>query len=518
MKPLCFVLDSAVRERTPKAMLKGEWHCERARDSRRFQRIYLDSLDWRLLRSDLCLVADRLGGGFHLRLVALRSNRTVLETNASQLPVFVPSPLAEEFNKVLAPILRRRALVPQIQLEVTRHSMAVLDGQGDTVAYLDLELSEPIPEDGAEPCRLPRRLWFAPVESYEKQNRAIVNILSDYGLPVSGEVFPVTQLVVAMNIDTSRFDARPNLTFHAEDRCDVAAKRLLGFFLSVMETNRPAIVADIDADCLHDFRVALRRSRSLLGQLREVMAKRRLEHARAFFSRLSETTNHQRDLDVMLSNFDFYRSLLPARTRSHLDAVYACIVDQRRAALGVTTHFLNSADYRRFVRSWRKYLEAEPPRRAAPKNAAKPVKAMADARIWKAYRRVLTEGGAIDDESPPEALHSLRKRCKTLRYLIEFFASLYTAGKIQQVLKALKRLQDNLGEYQDLHVHGVLLGNARKVLAEQDLLASESDTAITRVTQALARRGVERRDQFRKCFMAFGAEGNQRMFKRLFRS
>lgn len=320
-----------------------------------------------------------------------------------------------------------------------------------------------------------------------------------------------------MNIDITRFDARPNLVIRAEDRCDVAFKRLLGFFLAVMEANRPGIVADIDTDCLHDFRVALRRSRSLLGQMHGVIATRQLEHARGFFSRLSRATNRQRDLDVMLRNFDLYRSLLPARTRSHLDAVYACIADQRHAAIDVTAYFLRSADYRRFVRSWRKYLDAPPPRRAAPKNAAKPIKAMADARIWKAYRRVLTEGGAIDDESPPEALHRLRKRCKTLRYLIESFSSLYPTGKIRRVLKILKRLQDNLGEYQDLHVHAALLDNARMVLAEQGLLVPESDAAIARVTQALARRGAERRDRFRKRFTVFGTEGHQSMFKRLFK-
>jgi len=320
-----------------------------------------------------------------------------------------------------------------------------------------------------------------------------------------------------MNIAITRFDARPNLAFRAEDRCDVVVKRLLVFFLSVMEANRPGIVADVDADCLHDFRVALRRSRSLLGQIREVIAKRQLEHARAFFSRLSRATSRQRDFDVMVQNFELYRSLLPARMRCHLDAVYACIVDQRRAALGVTTHFLRSADYRRFVRNWRKYLEAEPPRRTALKNAAKPVKAVADARIWKAYRRVLAEGGAIDDASPPEALHSLRKRCKTLRYLIEFFASLYPDGKIRRVLKVLKRLQDNLGEYQDLHVHGALLGNARMVLAEHDLLVPESDAAIARITQALSRRGDECRDRFHKRFTVFSVEAHQRLFKRLFK-
>ena len=38
---------------------------------------------------------------------------------------------------------------------------------------------------------------------------------------------------------------------------------------------------------------------------------------------------------------------------------------------------------------------------------------------------MLRDGGAITPASPPESLHELRKRCKELRYLLEFFGSLY---------------------------------------------------------------------------------------------
>jgi CHAD domain-containing protein len=518
MKPLCFVLDNTDHNQTPKAILSGDWRCERTHGTPlHFQRSYLDSLDWRLLRNGLSLVADYREGRIQLRLIGLGDNQTRLEADAGHMPVFVPSLPAGEWGAILAPILRQRALVPHIQLAVARHCMAVLDKQGKTVAHLELDLSELLSPDESEIHWFDRRLWFVPFKGYEKQNKAIVNILSEYGLPVSYTVVPVTGLIAALHIDTARFDARPNVEFHAEERCDGAVKRLLRFFLAVMETNRPFIVADIDTDCLHDFRVAVRRSRSLLGQMQGVIAKQRLIRARAFLSRLNEVTNHQRDLDVMLLNFNYYRSLLPARLRRNLDPVYACIVDQRRAATDITAQFLRSADYRRFVQNWQKYLDAPPPRRPSLDNAMKPVKAMADARTWKAYKRVLAEGRAIDDGSPAEALHNLRKRCKTLRYLIEFFASLYPKGKIQRVLAVLKNLQDNLGEYQDFHVHGELLVKTRGILTEHGHLSPESDVAIARVTQVLVRRGAKSRDGFRKCFGAFSGEEHQHLFRRLFK-
>jgi CHAD domain-containing protein len=517
MKPLCFVLDGANHGQMPQGILQGEWRSIRTHAVYRFQRRYLDSLDWRLLRNGLSLVADRLEGGFQLRLIGLGAKRTLLEASADHLPVFAPSLPAEEWRTILEPILCRRSLVPHILLAVTRHGMAVRDGRGDTVAHIDLELSRARAEGRGKTNLLDRRLRYVPVQGYEKQNRAIVNALSECGLPVNCAVPSAAQLAATLNIDITRFDSKPSMAFHAADRCDIAVKRLLGFFLSVMEVNRPAIVADIDSDCLHDFRVAVRRSRSLLGQMRGVIAKRRQGHARAFLSQINEITNRQRDLDVMLLNFDFYRSLLPSRTRRHLDPVYACIVEQRRAAIDVTARFLRSTDYRRFIRGWRKYLDGAPPRRPAPGNAAKSVKVLADARIWKVYKRILAEGGAIDDASPAEALHRLRKSCKTLRYLIEFFASLYPGGKIQRVLEALKRLQDNLGEYQDLHIHGELLASTRGLMAEQGHLTPESDAAIARIVRAVALRGGECRERFRKRYAVFGGEGHERLFKRLFK-
>ena len=39
------------------------------------------------------------------------------------------------------------------------------------------------------------------------------------------------------------------------------------------------------------------------------------------------------------------------------------------------------------------------------------------------YRRMVRDGNRIDDSSPSEALHELRKRGKELRYLLELFGS-----------------------------------------------------------------------------------------------
>ena len=76
--------------------------------------------------------------------------------------------------------------------------------------------------------------------------------------------------------------------------------------------------------------------------------------------------------------------------------------------------------------------------------AAGPVGPLADRLLKRAWRRVEKRGGAITPESPAEALHDLRKRCKELRYLLEFFAGLYDAGAHGEIVAELKKLQSNL--------------------------------------------------------------------------
>ncbi|MCK7497847.1 MAG: CHAD domain-containing protein [Comamonadaceae bacterium] len=54
--------------------------------------------------------------------------------------------------------------------------------------------------------------------------------------------------------------------------------------------------------------------------------------------------------------------------------------------------------------------------------------------------------------SPDHDLHRLRITGKKLRYLVEFFRDLYPAAEIDLLIKAMKGIQDFLGEYQDCTV------------------------------------------------------------------
>src|SRR5690606_24644839 len=85
-------------------------------------------------------------------------------------------------------------------------------------------------------------------------------------------------------------------------------------------------------------------------------------------------------------------------------------------------------------------------------DAARPIARVAGRRIRRVYARMVEMGTTIDDTSPAEALHNLRKRGKELRYLLELFGGLWSAATVKPMVKRLKGLQDVLGTHQDREV------------------------------------------------------------------
>ncbi|MEP6462965.1 MAG: CHAD domain-containing protein, partial [Frankiaceae bacterium] len=133
------------------------------------------------------------------------------------------------------------------------------------------------------------------------------------------------------------------------------------------------------------------------------------------------------------------------------------------------------------------------------------------ARIRRVSRRVMRAGAKITEESPAAALHDLRKRCKELRYLLEFFGGLYDRSATGALVTALKGLQDNLGEFQDTAVqHAAVDGFAEELLADGGTPAATL-LALGRLGGTLEQRQHRARAEFAQRFAAFAAPENRRL-------
>lgn len=81
----------------------------------------------------------------------------------------------------------------------------------------------------------------------------------------------------------------------------------------------------------------------------------------------------------------------------------------------------------------------------------KPLRSALRERLQKWHKRVLQDGLRFDSLEI-EAKHDLRKRAKRLRYGLQFGESLLPARKLLRYRKQLSRIQDILGEMNDLYV------------------------------------------------------------------
>ena len=235
------------------------------------------------------------------------------------------------------------------------------------------------------------------------------------------------------------------------------------------------------------------------------------------FAWVQQVTGPVRDLDVYLLDFGDYQASLPPLLRPHLEPMRTFILAHYDEEQGRLAEILDGPELRTLLAEWRAFLEAPVPDHPEAEDAARPIRSVASARIWRMAKRVRREGRAITPESPPADLHELRKSCKKLRYLMEFFQSLYPEEEIRPLIRLLKDLLDNLGSFQDLTVQAAHL----RELAGRMGAEGQGDTDTLLAMGALIGQVLERqqraRDGFDGVFAGFLDRDNRRRLRRLFR-
>ena len=123
----------------------------------------------------------------------------------------------------------------------------------------------------------------------------------------------------------------------------------------------------------------------------------------------------------------------------------------------------------------------------------------------------------IDENTEDGTIHQLRINCKKLRYLMEFFGPLFPEQEIKALIKSLKLLQDNLGNFNDYAVQQTFL---RQVLSEKmscfagrEVKVAESVGALTAMLCQLKEK--ERR-RVMKNFNLFDSQEIRSIFTKLF--
>lgn len=285
--------------------------------------------------------------------------------------------------------------------------------------------------------------------------------------------------------------------------------------LQAIEQHRPGAMLGRDPEELHDLRVAVRRTRSAQREFRKFFPMESLECFRAEFRWLGTVTGPVRDLDVYLEQLPAYRALLPVETAEALEPFRRFLLRQRRTEQRRLVRRLASLRLQQLLADWQGFLGGADGN-SWPERTARPIDEIARRHVWKRYRSFLRQGSAITASSPDHDLHRLRIAGKKLRYLVEFFRPLYPAAEIELLIKAMKGIQDFLGEYQDCVVQQAHLAAMARQMAAEGALAPETDWALAQLVTALRRRQHQLRGKFAARFRVFSRGRGRRGFVRLF--
>jgi CHAD domain-containing protein len=288
--------------------------------------------------------------------------------------------------------------------------------------------------------------------------------------------------------------------------------------LRIIRINETEIEKDIDTEFVHDFRVAIRRTRSALGQIKKVFPSNITNRFKKIFSFVFSLSNELRDLDVYLLNEDRYKMRLPPSLRDDINFLFDYLRKKRSKALQRLVRGLKSKKYAKILNDWEEFLNR--PRTISPTatNAELRIIDLARNRIYKKYRNIVKTGSLIKEDIEDRMLHILRIHCKKLRYLMEFFSSLFPPQEIDTLIKQLRKLQDNLGVFNDLRVQEQYLLTITKELPVFGEQLNNTSTAIRELVNTLSKEKMMVKDAFAETFKDFSSPENKRLFQELFAS
>lgn len=347
-------------------------------------------------------------------------------------------------------------------------------------------------------------------------DRVVEALLAAGYEPVDGTVFDAA--AAHAGVDLAGTSIQPGIALDARMPAVDGFRVVLQNLRAAIAANHDGAVAALDPEFLHDLRIAVRRTRAVLGSARDVIPEDDRRRARDEFRWIGQLTGPARDLDVYQLEWASHVADLDAETIAALEPVREHLAERRRRShVELATEL--AGDRAGELWSWWDGRLADESASAADESAAdagRPLAKVVRRRIRRLHRRMVEHGRAIDAQSPDAALHELRKDAKQLRGIIECFGGLYDPRLRRPFVKRLKAMQDNLGEHQDAAVQA----SALVELAER--LAGEIDVAsllaIGRLVERTEQRRIASRYEFAERFAGFDSDSTATALERMLES
>jgi CHAD domain-containing protein len=234
------------------------------------------------------------------------------------------------------------------------------------------------------------------------------------------------------------------------------------------QADRLAGRPDADAGALHDFRVSVRRLRSTLRAWRKPLGRSVRDKDLRRLRRVARATTEARDAEVLLA--------WVAETAGSLAGAHRAAADWMAARLAPRDR---GPDLFRTVERFRAAADAlsrRLKREIPPASTGTYAAALAE-RIREQAASVERSLSRVETAADASLAHRARIEGKRLRYLLEPLRDTAGAGSGPAV-KALKRLQDILGDLNDAHHATAAIRDARHEAEAERARADEAEPGL----------------------------------------
>ncbi len=222
-----------------------------------------------------------------------------------------------------------------------------------------------------------------------------------------------------------------------------AARKIFYSQYDVMRDRVPGMLDGTDPECLHDYRVALRRFRTALRLFRSLLTDTSAAPLADSLRKLSDRMGPIRDEHVLLQFFQTLGTSGPGGQE-----VFQCLEKRVAAANTELVQILESEECLCAVRQLGRFLRVELPSRLRNGEDVPDFKRF----VKKRLKRIRPRIEAAELSGDPEQMHAVRKLCRRGRYLAEFAAPL-PGGAARRAARALKAAAGALGDLRDLEFH-----------------------------------------------------------------
>jgi len=459
----------------------------------------LDTFDWRLLSEGWAMLRDRRSCELH------RCDGDDLVAEA-ELPSATKSFFADDLpagalrDKVTGPMWIR-AVITRAEFVREGERFCVINRDSKTTVRVELEtLARPV--SGQKPIPFQRAFRVVALKGYEADAARVADQVESHGLsPCSDMRHYVFAALEACGVTPFDYTSKIKLELSPELTASEACTQILASSWTQMQVNTPGMLADIDSEYLHDFRVALRRTRSLLQLVKGVYPEDLVQRFKKELGDVMRSTNRLRDLDVYLLEETSYRELLPTALRPGLDLFFKDLRKERAAAVKRFAKDFQSAAVKKKLNAWESFLEkpAKQTEKDCP-DTESPVRVLASRLLRKRFNKIIKDGRKITDDTSDEAVHELRIQFKKLRYLLEFFRSLYDSHDLNFLIKRSRKMQNVLGNFNDVCVQQQTISDYLKSVDLKRPEAVQLCAALGALVAEMERKRIQIRRQYHQAF------------------